>query len=104
MFCARSTRLLCAFAILLPALQLSGCAATLTAEAQYEEKARQAERMDEIRNFITACHSAGMIAVYYGPTTHKLRNPLKQIPRHARRSDYVCASERDVGREMGVGG
>ena len=61
--------------------------------------------MDEIRDFITACEGAGMKAVYYGPTTNKLRNPFKQIPRHANLSDYACASQRDMDhalRESGV--
>ena len=96
----KSTRLAIAIAILLAAFQLPGCATSLTEEEQYEGKARHAERMDEIRNFITACHGAGRAAVYEGPTTNKLRNPLKQIPRHAHPSDYTCASQRDIYREM----
>ena len=101
----KSARLAIAIAILLAALQLSGCASTLTEEAQYEQKALRAERMDEIRDFITACAGAGMKAVYYGPTTNKLRKPFKQIPRHANLSDYACASQRDMDhalRESGV--
>jgi hypothetical protein len=46
-----------------------------------------------------------MIALYYRPTTNKLRDPLNQIPRHAHLSDYACASEQDVSRtrrEMGI--
>ncbi len=100
----RLARLAIAIAILLAAFQIIGCTTTLTDEAQYEGKARHAERMDEIRDFITACHGAGMIVEYHGPTTNKLRSPLKYIPRHAHPSDYGCASERDIGRTMRSGG
>ena len=82
------------------AFQIQGCATPLTEEELYEAKALHAERMDEIRNFITACEGAGMKAVYYGPTTNKLRNPIKYVPRHAHPSDYACASQRDIDRAM----
>ncbi len=96
----KSTRLALAIAILLAAFQLSGCATPLTEEERYEGKALRAERMDEIRDFITACEGAGMKAVYYGLTTNKLRNPFKYVPRHAHLSDYACASQRDIDRAM----
>ena len=100
MISTKSTRLAIAIAILLAAFQLLGCVTTLTAEERYEEQALRAERMDEIRDFITACEGAGMKAVYYGPTTNKLRNPIKYVPRHAHPSDYTCASQRDIDRAM----
>lgn len=80
--------------------QIHGCATSLTEEERYESRALHAERMDEIRNLIAACESAGMIAIYEGPTTSKFRDPTKQLPRHAHLTDYGCASERAVGRAL----
>jgi len=85
---------------LLAASKFQGCATTLTDKELYEEKARHAERMDEIRAFITACGGARLKAVYYGSITNKLLNPFKQIPRHAHLPDYACASEQDIDRTL----
>lgn len=97
-------RLAFASATLLAALQIMGCTTSMTDEAEYEAKARHAERIDEIRAFIAACHGAEMVVVYYGPTTNKLRDPIRHVPRHAHPTDYACASEHDIRREMLIGG
>ena len=96
----KSTGLAIAIAILLVAFQIQGCATSLTEEERYEGRALDAERMDEIRNFIAACEGAKMVAIYEGPKTNKLRDPTKHIPRHAHLTDYACASERAVGRAL----
>lgn len=87
-----TARMGAAIAIVLAAMQMQGCATGLTEQDRYEVHTLRAERMDEIRQFIKACEDAKMVALYYGRTTQKLRDPFKHIPRHARLSDYACAS------------
>ena len=88
-----------------PCLALAGCSTHLTEDEQYEREVAFHERVDQIRTFIDACESADHVVFYTGPTTHKLRDPIKRIPRHARPSDYHCASSRDTEAfqlEMGL--
>ena len=87
-----------AIAIVLAAVQLSGCASTLTEEEQYEKDALRAERMDEILGFIMACDNAGYTVFYNGSKKHKLLDPIKRIPGNAHLSDYTCASPEDIER------
>ena len=86
-------------------LALFGCSTHLTEDEQYEREVAFHERVDQIRAFIDACESADYVVFYTGPTTHKLRDPIKRIPRHARPADYHCASSRDTESfqlEMGL--
>ena len=93
-------RLAIAITTLLAVIQLSGCVSTLTEEEQYERDALQAERMDEIRGFITACVVTGYTVVYDGPKKHKLLDPIKHVTRNAHRSDYGCTSRTDIERVL----
>ena len=68
----------------------------MTEDEQYERLAAFHASRAEIRAFINNCEAADYVVVYTGPTTHKLRDPVRRIPRHARPSDYQCASDRDV--------
>ena len=105
MISKRNTRMVIVLGFLLPVLNLSGCATSLTEAERYEKQALHAERMDKIRAFIATCEEAGSQPIYFGPTTHKLRDPIKRVPRHAHLSDYACATDEDVERaqrEWGV--
>lgn len=86
-------------------LTLGGCASALTEDERYEREVAFHESRDQIRALINACESADHVVFYTGPTTHKLRDPIKRIPRHAHPSDYHCASRRDAESfqlEMGL--
>lgn len=87
------------------ALALGGCASQLTEDEQYEREVAFHESRDQIRAFISNCEAVDHVVFYTGPPTHKLRDPIKRIPRHARPSDYHCASGRDTESfqlEMGL--
>ena len=93
-----------AIGLWLAAMQMQGCVTGLTEQERYEANTLRAERMGEIRQFIKACEDAEMVALYYGPSTQKLRDPFKHIPSQARLSDYACAPGDDVIRaQRGIG-
>ena len=86
-------------------LALIGCSTHLTEDEKYERQAAYDERRAQIRAIINDCEAADYVIFYTGPTTHKLRDPIKRIPMHARPSDYHCASSRDTEAfqlEMGL--
>ena len=77
---------------------LGGCAANLTEAERYDRQAAYEEKRDLIHAFVNNCETAGHVVMYTGPTTHKLRNPVKYVPRHARSSDYKCVTAADIER------
>ncbi len=84
---------------------LTGCAANLTEDELFEQQYAAVERKEMIREFIIACEANGNVVVYTGPSTHKLRDPIKRIPKYADRSDYQCTRSGEVERmqaEMGI--
>ena len=83
---------------MLLSLQLLGCATNLSEDEIYEQQDAAVERKEMIRGFINACEANGNVVFYTGPSTHKLRDPIKRIPRHANRSDYECTSTSAVER------
>ena len=92
-------------AVICTTMLMGGCATNQTEAEKYESRASYEERRDEIRAYINGCEAAGFVVTYTGPTTHKLRNPIKRIPRHAHPTDYRCATVQNVERfqaEMGL--
>jgi hypothetical protein len=90
---------------ILVSIQLTGCAANLTEDEIFEQQYAAVERKEKIREFINACEAKDNVVFYSGPSTHRLRDPFKRIPRHANRSDYQCTSSSAVERmqiEMGL--
>ena len=79
-------------------VQLMGCASNLTEDEIFEQQYAAVERKEMIREFVNACEANGNVVIYTGPSTHKLRDPIKRIPNHANRSDYQCATTSAVER------
>ncbi len=85
--------------------QLTGCAANLSEDEVFEQQYAAFERKEKIREFINVCEANDNVIIYTGPSTHKLRDPIKRIPNHASRSDYQCTTTSEVERmqvEMGI--
>lgn len=85
--------------------QLTACAANLSEDEVFEQQYAAVERKEMIREFINVCEANDNVVIYTGPSTHKLRDPLKRIPIHANRSDYQCTMSNEVERmqvEMGI--
>ena len=90
---------------ILVSAQLTGCAANLSEDEAFEQQYAAVERKVMIREFVNACEANGSVVIYTGPSTQKLRDPIKRIPKHAHRSDYQCTSTKEVERmqvEMGI--
>jgi len=90
---------------ILLSVQLMGCAANLSEDEVFEQQYAAVERKEMIRDFVNACEANGNVVIYTGPSTHKLRDPIKRIPRHAYRSDYQCTRTSEVERmqaQMGI--
>ena len=90
---------------ILASVQLMGCAANLSEDEIFEQQYAAVERKEMIREFVNACEANGNVVIYTGPSTHKLRDPIKRIPNHANHSDYQCTSTSEVERmqaEMGL--
>ena len=83
---------------------LAACATNLTEEQQLALDYERVERQESIRGFVASCERRGQTVVYTGPSYHRLRDPVKHVPSHARLSEYVCADEATIGREFGTGG
>ena len=84
---------------------LAGCASNLTEDEQFERHYAAVERKLDIRAYIDSCEAADYVVLYTGPSTHRLRDPIRHIPNHARKSDYVCGSRTDMERmqaELGL--
>jgi hypothetical protein len=78
------------------ALAVAGCASTLSEDELYEQQVHRAEQVEQIQGLIRTCEAASRTVVYTGPTTHKLRDPVKRIPKHARPIDFQCVGTREV--------
>lgn len=89
---------------LLAALMIAACAGNLTEEDKQAREFERLERKAEIQTFIAFCEQAGRTVIYTGPTYQKLRDPVKQVPNHARLSEYRCAGSTTVNRQLGAGG
>lgn len=83
---------------LLTTIGLAGCASNLTEDERIDREYAATERKQQIREFIDSCEAANYVVMYTGPSTQKLRDPVKRIPGHARKSDYVCGSSNDAER------
>ena len=83
---------------------LAACATNLTEEEQLVRDYDRVERQESIRGFVASCERRGQTVVYTGPGYHRLRDPVKHVPSHARLSDYACTDERAISREFGTGG
>ena len=79
-------------------VHLTGCATNLSEEAVLEKQYAAVERKEMIREFVNACEASGNVVIYTGPSTHKLRDPIKRIPNHAKRSEYYCTTSSEVAR------
>ena len=77
---------------------LTGCAANLSEDEAFAQQYAAVERKEMIREFVNACEANGNVVVYTGPSTHKLRDPIKRIPNHAHRSDYQCTMSSEAER------
>jgi len=89
---------------ILVSVQLTGCAANLTEDEVFEQQYAAVERKEMIREFVNACEANDNVVIYTGPSTQRLRDPIKRIPKHANRSDYQCTTTNEVERmqvEMG---
>jgi hypothetical protein len=89
---------------LLVPVHLTGCAANLSENEVFEQQYAAVERKEMIREFVNACEANDNVVIYTGPSTQKLRDPIKRIPKHANRSDYQCTTTNGVERmqvEMG---
>ena len=89
----------------LTSVLLAGCAASLSEDDAFEQQYTAVERKEMIREFIRSCEANDNVVVYTGPPTQKLRDPVKRVPNHARRSDYQCTTTDEVDRmqaEMGI--
>ena len=85
--------------------QLAGCAANLTEDELFEQQYAAVERKANIYEYINACEANDNVIVYTGPSTHRLRDPIKRVPNHADRSDYQCTTSTGVERmqlELGI--
>jgi hypothetical protein len=90
---------------ILVSVHLTGCAANLTEDEIFEQQYAAVERKENIREFINVCKAKDNVVIYTGPSTHKLRDPIKRVPNHASRSDYQCTTTSEVERmqvEMGI--
>jgi hypothetical protein len=90
---------------ILVSAQLTGCAANLSEEHVFAQEYAAVERKVKIREFINVCEAHDNVVIYTGPSTQKLRDPIKRIPNHAHRSDYQCTTTDEVVRmqvEMGI--
>ena len=76
--------------ILVPALFASACVSSLTPGEMVELEYERVERQEAIRTFVSGCENAGRVVVYRGPVYNKLRDPIRDVPRHAHLSDYSC--------------
>ena len=86
-------------------IQLMGCATNLSEDQIFERQYAAVERKEMIREFVNTCEANGNVVIYTGPSTHKLRDPIKRIPNHANRSDYQCTMTSEVERmqvQMGI--
>ena len=83
---------------------LAACAGGPTTDEQLALEYARAERIASIQDFVLACEKSGRTIVYLGPSYHKLRDPVRRPPSHARLSDYSCQSNEQVSRDIGVGG
>lgn len=83
---------------ILASVQLTGCAANLSEDEVFEQQYAAVERKEVIREFIDACEANDYVVIYTGPSTQKLRDPIKRIPNHANRSDYQCTTTNEVDR------
>lgn len=89
---------------ILVSVQLTGCATNLSEDEVFEQQYAAVERKEMIREYINICEANDNVVVYTGPTTQKLRDPIKRIPKHANRSDYQCTTTREVERmQVGMG-
>ena len=90
---------------ILASVLLTGCAANLSEDEVFEQQYAAVERKEMIREFVNDCEASGNVVIYTGPSTHRLRDPIKRIPNHANRSDYQCTMTSEVRRmqvEMGI--
>ena len=90
-------------AVVVSVFLLAACAANLTEDQRIALEYDRVERQASIQEFVASCESGGQTVVYTGPTYHKLRDPVKHVPRHARLRDYACASQQALNREFGFG-
>jgi len=93
------------YSSILVSIGLTGCAGNLTEDERFEDQYAAVERKEQIRSYIDSCEAADRVVLYTGPSTHRLRDPIKTIPNHARKSDYACGSSRELERmqaEMGI--
>lgn len=89
---------------LLPIFWLTACASHMTDEERQVREIERYERKLEIQTFVAHCEGQGRTVIYTGPTYQKLRDPIKQVPSHARLSDYRCAGSTTVAGQLGTGG
>lgn len=94
----------CRITVLVSLSVVTACASHLTEDDRLMREYARVERMESIRAFVAACEQSGHIIVYNGPSYHKLRDPVKDVPGHATLKDYVCVSATTVNREFGTGG
>ena len=90
---------------ILVSVQLTGCAANLTEDEIFEQQYTAAVRKEMIREFIYSCEANDNVVIYTGPSTQKLRDPIKRVPNHAHPSDYQCTTTNEVKRmqvELGI--
>ena len=90
---------------ILVSVYLTGCATNLSEDEVFERQYAAVERKEMIREFVNTCEANDNVVIYTGPSTHKLRDPIKRIPKHANRSDYQCTTTNEVERmqvEMGI--
>ena len=83
---------------ILVSVQLTGCAANLSEDEIFEQQYAAVERKEMIREYINACEANDNVVIYTGPSTHRLRNPIRRIPNSANRSDYQCTTTTGVER------
>ena len=75
---------------------LYGCAGPLTEDEKIAAEYARVERKEAIREYVAGCEAAGYTIFYTGPTTQKLRDPVKRIPNHAQLADYQCVNQTGV--------
>lgn len=83
---------------ILVSVQLTGCAVNLSEDEVFEQQYAAVERKEMIREFINVCEANDNVVIYTGPSTQKLRDPIKRIPKHANHSDYQCTTTNEVER------
>lgn len=77
----------------------------MTEDEIFELQYAAVERKESIREFIDVCEANKNVVIYTGPSTHRLRDPIRRIPNHANRSDYQCTNTKEVERmqaDMGL--